>query len=251
MTNEADRATTTAAESGAPPTDDPLAGTPVLEVRASDIVVALVTATCGIAVLCDGVSGNIAFSTALLLELVVMIIPAAFLLRRMRCGGELTVPVLLMVATVAGGPIGATGCVLMAFALWRRRPTPVRLRGWYDYIAGVVARSQTAQIYDEVASGRAPPDPAASVHRFAPVLSGTSIAEQQRVLGVVGRHYDSELRPVLKRALRHRNGLVRAQAAAIASQLDREEKTQLWANTPERVRDAIETGAQTTTVSAK
>jgi hypothetical protein len=213
-------------------------------VRAGDVGIALVTAVCGIAVLWFGVIGDLSFSTALLLEMVVMIIPAIYLVRCLQQGGELMVPVLLMVATAAGGPIGAAGCTLMAFALWRQRPTPARLREWYDYISGVVERSQTTQIYDEVASGRVPPDPAASVHRLAPVLSGSSIAEQQRVLGVVGRRYHSELRPVLKRALRHRNSLVRAQAAAIASQLDRDEKTQLWANTPERVRDALETEAQ-------
>jgi hypothetical protein len=198
-------------------------------------------------------TGAIAFWTAFALELAVMIIPLAFLVIRVRRRGELTVPVLLVIATAAGGPIGAAGCLLLAFALWRRQPSPARLAGWYDYIAGVVARDQATCIYDEVVTDRVPPDPTASVHRLEPVLSGTSIADQQRVLGVIGRRYHRDLRPVLKRALRHRNGLVRAQAAAIASQLDLDEKTQLWANTPARVRDAIETGAASaqTDTSAK
>jgi hypothetical protein len=208
------------------------------------MVVALVTTIFGAAVLWNSMDGTISLTTALMLGLAVMIIPAVLLVYQARRGGDLTIPVLLMVATVAGGPIGAAGCTLLALGFWWRRPAPTRLSEWYDYISGVVARSRTTQIYEEVSSGRVPPDPTARVHRLAPVLSGTSIAEQQRVLGVVGRLYDSELRGVLKRALRHRNGLVRAQAAAIASQLDRDEKTKLWANTPERVRDALETEAR-------
>jgi hypothetical protein len=66
------------------------------------------------------------------------------------------------------------------------------------------------------------------VPRYAPILTGTSLVDQQRVLGHLGRRYHVEFRPVLRRALRNRNGLIRTQAAAIASGLALEEKTQLW-----------------------
>jgi hypothetical protein len=239
------------AVSTTPHSNDALAKAPLLEVHARDLGVATVTAAVGIAVIWAGVVGKIPFATALAFEIALMFVPILWLVRQARRGAELTVPTLLAVTTVAGGPVGAAGCTLMAFALWCRRPAPARLREWYDYISGVAARSRAAELYDDVTYGRVPPDATASVHRFAPILSGTSIADQQRVLAVIGHRYHSDLRPVLKRGLRHRNALVRAQAAAVASQLDLDEKTRLWANTPKRVRDAIETEAQGHDLGAK
>ena len=92
------------------------------------------------------------------------------------------------------------------------------------------------RIYDELISGRLPSDPAAKVPRFQPILHGASLDEQQRVLGVVGRRYHPDFRAALRNALRNRNGFIRAQAAAVASRLDIDEKNRLWsaAKTPER-----------------
>jgi hypothetical protein len=113
------------------------------------------------------------------------------------------------------------------------------LQYWYDYISGVDERSPAEEAYTELASERLPNDFSAPVHRFDPILSGTSLAQQQRVLGVIGRNYHPDFHASLKKALRNRNILIRAQAAAIASLLAPEEKTRLWrpalveAETPE------------------
>ena len=107
-------------------------------------------------------------------------------------------------------------------------PSPTRLQDWYDYIAGVVARTRLTRIYDELASGRLPSDPAAKVPRFGPILERASVEDQQRVLGVIGRRYHAEFRPVLRKALRSSNGFIRALAAAVASGLDVDEKNRLW-----------------------
>ena len=164
----------------------------------------------------------------MLLHAAVLLVPAVFLRMRANSGGELTVPVLLMVATFATGPIGALGCAAMALALWYQRPSPTRLRHWYDYIAGVVARTRATRIREELMSGRLPSDPAAKVPRFGPILQGASVEEQQRVLGVIGRRYHADFRPALRKAMRNRNGFIRAQAAAVASRLDVDEKNRLW-----------------------
>ena len=116
----------------------------------------------------------------------------------------------------------------MALALRRQHPSPLRLQDWYDYIAGVVARGRLSRIHEELASGRLPSDPAAEVPRFRPILHGRSIEEQQRVLGVIGRRYHPDFRPALRKALRNKDGFIRAQAAAVASRLDMAEKNQLW-----------------------
>jgi hypothetical protein len=203
-----------------------------LDLGFADVAIALGTFAGSSGVLWFGESGLISFPSALALHLAVLIIPGTFLVHRMRAGGELTVPVLLTVATAVSGPIGAGGCVFLAFSLWVRRPSPERLDGWYDYIAGIVARPQAVRIHEELSSNRLPTDPYAKVQRFTPILGGASVEDQQRVLGVIGRNYGADFRPVLKRALRSRNGLIRAQAAAIASGLDLEEKTRLWSATP-------------------
>ena len=48
------------------------------------------------------------------------------------------------------------------------------------------------------------------------------------MLGVIGRRYHADFRPVLRKALRNRNGFIRAQAAAVASHLNADEKSRLW-----------------------
>jgi hypothetical protein len=51
--------------------------------------------------------------------------------------------------------------------------------------------------------------------------------EQQRVLGVIGRRYHADFRLGLARALRNKNGFIRAQAAAVVSRLTIDEKNRL------------------------
>jgi len=187
---------------------------------------------CSLAVLAYGLSAAASLVIFLALHLAVLIVPAIFLRIRARENRELTVPVLLLIATFAAGPVGALGCACMALALWRQGPSPARLQDWYDYIAGVVARSRLARIHDELISGRLPADPAAKVPRFRPILYGSSIEEQQRVLGVIGRRYHVDFRPALRKALRNKDGFIRAQAAAVASRLDIDEKSRLWATAP-------------------
>jgi len=205
---------------------------PRLEVGPADVLLALLTFACSLAVLAYGLSATASVAIFLGLHLAVLIVPAIFLRIRARENRELTVPVLLLIATFAAGPVGALGCACMALALWRQGPSPTRLQDWYDYIAGVVARSRLARVHDELISGRLPSDPAAKVPRFRPILYGSSILEQQRVLGVIGRRYHVDFRPALRKALRNKDGFIRAQAAAVASRLDIDEKNRLWSTAP-------------------
>jgi hypothetical protein len=215
-----------------PAARDLLAGTQALVVGPGDIAASLVTCAMSLTVVGCGITGKIGFIDALLLHLTVLAVPVLFLLYRACWGGELTVATLLLVGTLAGGPIGAVGTAVMALALSYQRPAARRLHDWYNTIAAIVAREHVARLRDEAACGRLLADLASSVHRLAPVLSGATIAEQQRVVGMIGRGYHADLRPVLRRALRNRNGLIRAQAAAIASRLDLAEKDRLWADAP-------------------
>ena len=229
-----------------PRLDDPLEGAEILKVGIIDVAIALITFVANLGVLWLGINGGVAVSIALLLHFGVVFIPAGFLALRWRRGGDLTIPALLLMTTFAGGPIGAAGSVFAALALWYHRPTPLRLLDWYDYIAGIVGRSHIARIYDELTAGRLPLDHAASVPRFTPILTGTSVNEQQRVLGVMGRRYHSDFRHVMRLALRNPNGLIRSQAAAIASRLDLAEKSHLWTTGSAGSRSRYADGAEGT-----
>ena len=214
-----------------------------LDVHLVDVLVALLTFVASLAVLVYGMSAQAWLPVFLLLHLAVLTIPTALLIARARRNEDLTVPALLLIVTCATGPIGAIGCAAMALSLWSRRPSPARLQEWYDYISGVVKRGRVGHLYDELISDRLPTDPEAKVPRFTPILQGSSIEEQQRVLGVIGRRYHADFRPVLRKALRNKNGFIRAQAAAIASRLSAEEKNSLWSGqTPDRTPPANAAG---------
>jgi hypothetical protein len=224
--------------SAAQPAQTRLGDDPALAVEYGDVLVALVTFCASLAALAYDLSAHAGTSLFLLRHLIVLALPVGHLALRLRRGSDVTVPLLLVLATLAAGPVGALGCALMAMALRLRRPTPARLTDWYDYIAGVVARTRVAHIYDELRSGRLPNDPAAEVPRFRPILHGASVEEQQRVLGVIGRRYHPEFRAALRDALRNKNGFIRAQAAAVASRLSIDEKARLWAG--DEVGEALE-----------
>ena len=216
---------------------------PRLQMDGTDVLVGLGTFTASLAVLGYGLSAIASAPIFVLLHLAVLVIPAVFLRMRMRGRGELTGPLLLLVATFAAGPVGALGCAVMALALWYRNPSPARLQHWYDYIAGVVARGPATLIYDELASGRLSSDPATSVPRFGAILQGASVEEQQRVLGVIGRRYHAEFRAALRKAMRNKNGFIRAQAAAVASGLSVEEKSRLWSADQREKSDPLDVDA--------
>jgi hypothetical protein len=214
----------------APELAPPRLDDPALAVTANDVLVALVTFGGSLGVLAYGLSAAASLWLFMLGHCIVLTLPARYLAVRVRAGGDITVPLLLLVATFATGPVGALGCAGMALGLWLRRPSPARLQHWYDYISGIVARSRLTRIYDELVSGRMPSDPTAEVPRFRPLLHGASVEEQQRVLGVIGRRYHADFRPALRNALRNKNGFIRAQAAAVASRLSIEEKNRLWSS---------------------
>ncbi len=205
---------------------------PALDARPLDALIALVTFAASFAVLAYSLSVDARFPLCLLLHVAVLALPLGYLVIRARQNRDLTVPFVLLIATAATGPIGAIGSAGLALTLWSRQPSPSRLQQWYDYISGVTVRSRVAHLYDELVAGRLPADPVAKVPRFTPILQGDSLEDQQRVLGVVGRRYHADFRTILRRALRNRNGFIRAQAAAVASGLSADERRRLWSDTP-------------------
>jgi len=210
--------------------DDPAfkAFGPAATVGPAEVLCCLLTFVLSTAVLVYAMSSGAQPSLFVILYAAVLVIPIAFCVMRRHDKGELTFATLLLMTTAVAGPIGALGCALVVLTVWCRQPGPARLRQWYEYISGVVARGVTVRLYEELTCGRLPSDTKAAVPRFRPILRSASVEEQQRVLGVLGRRYHREFRAVLREALRHRNGFIRAQAAAVATRLDFDEKARLW-----------------------
>ena len=201
---------------------------PAVTVGRADVLCSLATFVLSTAALGYAMSPIARLDIALALYGGALLIPVVLWLMQRRREGDLTMAALLLMSTGAAGPVGALGCALLALKLWRRKPAPERLRHWYAYISGIVARRALVRIYEELQSGRLPTDIKAAVPRFRPILRGASVEEQQRVLGVLGRRYHAEFRGVLRDALRNKSGFIRAQAAAVASRLDASEKMRLW-----------------------
>jgi len=210
-----------------------------LEVGSRDVLVCLVFFAVSLAVLVFAMSPLASISAFIALHVASLSLPGAFFALRLHRDGELTIPALLLLTGFACGPLGGLGCAFMGLALRRRRPSPSRLRYWYEYIAGVVARDRIVRIYDELSSGRLPPDPTSEVPRFRPILHGASTEEQQRVLAVIGRRYHADFRSALRDALRNKNSFIRAQAAAVASRLEIEEKKRLWSGAAAATDDRV------------
>jgi hypothetical protein len=217
---------------------------PALNVGCSDLVVSLISFAAGIAVLVlaaiplGGIAGSIA------LYLASLFVPGIFLAVRLGNDRDCTIPTLLMITSSVAGPLGGLGCALLSAVLWRRGPAPSRLRHWYEYIAGMVARDRSVRICEELSAGRLSLHRASPVLRFRPILHGSSTEEQQHVLSAIGRRYHADFRPVLRDALRHENAFIRAQAAAVAARLDIEEKKRIWR--PGHLANAAqETGSRT------
>jgi hypothetical protein len=212
---------------------------PALEIGSSDVIVSLLSFAVSLALLALAMllamSPLASFQACIALYVANLFVPLAFLAVRWRRKAELTLPVLLLITTFACGPLGGLGCGFVARALHHRGASPHRLRYWYEYIAGVVSRERIGYIYEELSSGRLHSDPASEVPRFRPILHGASTEEQQRVLAVIGRRYHADFRPALRDGLRNKDGFIRAQAAAVASRLDVEEKKRIWAPAQTRV----------------
>jgi hypothetical protein len=205
-----------------------------LEVESRDVLVCLVFFAVSLAILVFAMSPLTNTSVFIALHVASLSLPGAFFALRFHRNAALTIPALLLVTGFACGPLGGLGCAFIGLALRRRRPLPSRLNYWYEYIAGVVARDRIVRIYDELSSGRMPPDPTSEVPRFRAILRGGSTEEQQRVLAVIGRRYHADFRSALRDALRNKDSFIRAQAAAVASRVDIEEKKRLWSSANDR-----------------
>ena len=133
--------------------------------------------------------------------------------------GNTTAAMILAIAVVATGPIGALGG-LIGFLMPRRRPVPAGLlRDWYQRIALSADVDQITRLCDDVSSGRHVGLDTPLPSSFVAVLERGSLANRQAALGMMARHIRPEYLPALNAALKSPEPLIRVQAAAVATKI--------------------------------
>ncbi len=127
--------------------------------------------------------------------------------------------VLAIVATLATGPFGALGALLMPRLARRNPASEALLSAWYARIALSAEQDAFTKLSDRVAIGRAanlaalPPEPFVELFQTGP------IAEQQIALGLIARSFHVGYLPVLQIALDSPEPVIRVQAAAVAARI--------------------------------
>lgn len=145
-----------------------------------------------------------------------------WLVRLERRGDDLRLALVLVLATLVAGPIGATLSLLsLPLAGWRPAKAAL-LDAWYRRIAEAAAVDDAARVAADVATGRAIDISAAVPRPFAEVVQSGTLAERQTALGLIARKFHPEYSGALDAALRSAEPVVRVQAAAVAAKVRRD-----------------------------
>lgn len=148
-----------------------------------------------------------------------------------RAARDVSPRALTILTALIGGPVGAL-LVTAALLAWRRqRPHPERLAAWYDRIALAGDIDGVTRLADTVAMGRAVGTSREAPRPFTDVMMSGSLADRQAALGLIARHFSPAYAPALQAALVTGEPMVRVQAAAVATRVRAELKSQMRAAT--------------------
>lgn len=151
------------------------------------------------------------------------------LLQRVGKAGDLTGPLMVAIATLVSGPLGAFGA-LLALPLINR---PVRdsrlLADWYARISSSTQIDPAAQLANTVAAGRTIDAQRPAPPSFERIMRQGSLHERQTALGLIARKFHPDYAAALMAALKSPEPVVRVQAAAVAAKLRGELKRRLAA----------------------
>lgn len=146
---------------------------------------------------------------------------------------DVRLPLVLTLATLVAGPIGAVlSLMLLPFAGLRPAKAAL-LDAWYRRIAEAASVDQAARVAADVATGRAIDISAPVPRAFADVMESGTLAERQTALGLIARKFHPEYSAALDTALKSPEPVVRVQAAAVAAKVRRELQARVQALTDE------------------
>ncbi|MEZ5851283.1 MAG: hypothetical protein R3D68_11610 [Hyphomicrobiaceae bacterium] len=132
-------------------------------------------------------------------------------------GGDASMPLLALLASIAAGPAGALGVGLLGATRGRRSPSDKLLQAWYERISHATTVDPVARLCENVAAGRTIDLAAAEPASLHALMATGRLEERQTVLGIIARRFHPDYLPVLVLALRSEVPVVRVQAAAVAA----------------------------------
>lgn len=137
-------------------------------------------------------------------------------------GRDTRLLVVLALATLVAGPIGAAlSLVFLPFAARRTKDSHL-LDAWYARIAQAVTVDAATRLSDDVATGRTLAGDAPVPIAFARVMEQGTLEERQSALGLIARKFHPDYAPALAAALKSSEPVVRVQAAAVAARVRRD-----------------------------
>ena len=144
---------------------------------------------------------------------------ALLLLRRLRTGSDGGFALLAIMGTLATGPFGAAGALLMPLLARRNADNEALLSAWYQRIALSAEQDAFTKLSDRVAIGRAANLAAPAPQPLFELFQSAQVSDQQTALGIIARSFHPGYLPVLKLALDSPEPVIRVQAAAVAARV--------------------------------
>ena len=183
------------------------------------LLVLLIVGLADAAVMVAAARSLISGPMTMLLHLGIVALAAVLLRRRVLSGNDGGVTLLGLLTTLATGPFGAFGALVLTWLVRRNAGTEARLAGWYERIALSASQDDFTKLSDRVAIGRSANLAAPPPTLFLDLFRGGPIAEQQSALGLIARAFHPGYLPVLKIALESAEPVIRVQAAAVAARV--------------------------------
>lgn len=156
---------------------------------------------------------------ALALHAAVIVGMTFLFLRRLRSGSDGGVALLAVIGTLATGPFGAAGALVLPWLARRSVASEALLSAWYDRIALSTEQDGLTTLSDRVAIGRSANLAAPLPQPFIALFEHGPIAEQQVALGMIARSFHTGYLSALKLALDSPEPVIRVQAAAVAARI--------------------------------
>lgn len=136
---------------------------------------------------------------------------------------------LVLIATLASGPVGSVLAMFAVVLLGRERSHPELLTAWYDRIALTGDVDAVTSLYNTVSMGRGVLTSLTPPPVFEHVMRDGSLEDRQTALGLIARRFSTSYAPALQLALVSPEPVIRVQAAAVAVKVRAELKVTLAA----------------------
>jgi hypothetical protein len=133
----------------------------------------------------------------------------------------------ILLAALATGPLGAAAAGIGVVMLGRELPDKTLLAAWYDRIAQAGELDTLSRITTSIAMGRTVDTTGALPVSFERVIAEGSLQERQAALGLIARRFSPAYAPALRAALVSSEPVIRVQAAAVAVKVRAQAKTEL------------------------